>query len=144
MLIKTPKKNEHPRLLDIWEASVKATHHFLTLNTINELKPCVLKDYFPAVTLFCGYNDKQQITGFGGVKDYKLEMLFIDPSYRGQGIGKSLLHYAIIHFNVNEVDVNEQNIQAVGFYLRQGFKIIARSPIDGQGKPYPLLHMQLE
>jgi len=39
--------------------------------------------------------------------------------------------------------VNEQNEQAVGVYLRLGFKIVGRSPLDGTGKPYPILHMQL-
>jgi hypothetical protein len=33
--------------------------------------------------------------------------------------------------------VNEQNVQAVGFYLHMGFEIVARSELDGTGKPYP-------
>jgi hypothetical protein len=41
------------------------------------------------------------------------------------------------------VDVNEQNGQAVGFYLRMGFATEGRSELDGMGKPYPLLHMRL-
>ena len=38
---------------------------------------------------------------------------------------------------------NEQNEQAVGFYLHMGFKVSGRSPVDDFGKPYPLLHMRL-
>jgi putative acetyltransferase len=41
------------------------------------------------------------------------------------------------------VDVNEQNEQAVGFYLKMGFQVEGRSDEDGFGKPYPLLHMRL-
>jgi putative acetyltransferase len=41
------------------------------------------------------------------------------------------------------VDVNEQNEQALGFYRHLGFEVVGRSPLDGQGKPYPLLHMTL-
>lgn len=37
----------------------------------------------------------------------------------------------------------EQNSQALGFYQHIGFSIIGRSELDGQGKPYPLLHMEL-
>lgn len=70
-------------------------------------------------------------------------MLFIDPYLRGQGIAKMLLQFAIDHLNVTNVDVNEQNIQAVGFYKHFGFKVISRSELDGTGKPYPILHMQL-
>jgi putative acetyltransferase len=39
--------------------------------------------------------------------------------------------------------VNEQNPQAVGFYEHIGFLITGRSTLDGQGKPFPLLHMKL-
>lgn len=41
------------------------------------------------------------------------------------------------------VDVNEQNPQAVGFYLHYGFVQTGRSPLDGEGRPFPLLHMSL-
>lgn len=120
------------------------THHFLTQEAIAELKPCVLNDYFPMVNLFCSLNDKQIITDFAGVHRNKLEMLFVAPHLRGQGIGKALLNHAITHFNINCVDVNEQNTQATEFYLHQSFKIIGRSPSDVQGKPYPLLHLRIQ
>lgn len=40
------------------------------------------------------------------------------------------------------LDVNEQNEQAVGFYLHMGFEVAGRSELDGTGKPYPLLHLR--
>ena len=39
------------------------------------------------------------------------------------------------------VDVNEQNDDAVGFYASLGFSVVGRSPTDGGGRPFPLLHM---
>jgi putative acetyltransferase len=39
-------------------------------------------------------------------------------------------------------DVNEQNAQAVGFYVRMGFVETGRSPLDSQGRPYPLIHLR--
>lgn len=45
--------------------------------------------------------------------------------------------------NVTHVDVNEQNPQAIGFYEHIGVKVTGRSPLDGQRKPFPLLHMTL-
>lgn len=54
--------------------------------------------------------------GFMGVYETTLEMLFVDNQYQGKGIGKELLTYAIQRLGINKVDVNEQNIQAVGFY----------------------------
>lgn len=50
---------------------------------------------------------------------------------------------AIHEFGAVELDVNEQNPQAIGFYARMGFDVVGRSERDGTGKPYPILHMQL-
>ncbi len=44
---------------------------------------------------------------------------------------------------MTKVDVNEQNPQAVGFYEHMGFRLVSKSELDGEGKPYPILHMQL-
>ncbi|QLK88325.1 GNAT family N-acetyltransferase [Arsenophonus endosymbiont of Aphis craccivora] len=76
-------------------------------------------------------------------KENRLEMLFISTISRGKGIGKALLQYAVTNFAVNEVDVNEQNKQAIGFYQRHGFRIYDHSELDGEGNPFPLLHMRL-
>lgn len=81
--------------------------------------------------------------GFCGIHDGNIEMLFISPDARGKGVGALLAAYAIKSLGATKVDVNEQNEQALGFYLHIGFSVIGRSPIDGQGKPYPLLHMAL-
>ena len=85
-------------------------------------------------------DDDGQLVGFIGVADGKIEMLFLDPSVRGQGGGKLLLNHALTVFGASALDVNEQNIQVVGFYLHQGFQITGRSALDSTGKPYPLLH----
>lgn len=44
---------------------------------------------------------------------------------------------------VREADVNERNPQARGFCERLGFRVRGRSGTDGQGCPYPILHMRL-
>jgi len=40
------------------------------------------------------------------------------------------------------VDVNEQNPDAIKFYLAAGFTIVGRSPLDSGGRPFPLLHLR--
>ena len=69
-------------------------------------------------------------------------MLFIHPHFRGQGIGKCLLKFAMDELNAQALDVNLQNPQAIGFYFKQGFEIVGRSEKDGMGQPYPLLHLR--
>lgn len=143
MIIAQVGKADHLKLIEIWEASVKATHDFLAENDRLELKPLILEQYFDAVHLSCVKNSDGDILGFCGVHGDNIEMLFIAPDARGKGIGAMLTTYAITELGAVKVDVNEQNEQALGFYRHLGFKVTGRSPVDGQGKAYPLLHMTL-
>ena len=137
-------KTEYKEVLDVWEASVRATHHFLKEEDIKYFKPLILNHYLDAVELRCVRNSNKKIIGFLGVANQNLEMLFIHPEYRGKKIGKTLLDYSIENLSVTKVDVNEQNEQALGFYQYYGFEIISRSELDASGKPYPILHMKLK
>ena len=137
------QESEYPEVVEVWEASVRATHHFLRPGDIEFFKPLILKEYLKMVELKAARDSENKIIGFLGVAGRSIEMLFIHPDYRGQGIGKALLRFACEKYNTNLVDVNEQNEQAVGFYEHYGFKIVGRSPLDGLGKPYPILHMEL-
>lgn len=141
--IDTIAKAEYNKVVELWEASVRATHHFLKEEDIAYFKPLILNTYLDAVELRCIRNDAKEIIGFLGAADQNLEMLFIHPDYRGKRIGQTLLQYSIEQLNVIKVDVNEHNEQAVGFYEHFGFEVIARSELDASGKPYPTLHMEL-
>jgi len=143
MNIEAVVKDDYLVLIEIWEASVRATHHFLSEETIVELKPLILEQYFDAVHLHCSKDDAGAITGFSGVQEGNIEMLFISPEARGSGVGASLLAHAVQKQGAAKVDVNEQNKQALGFYEHLGFKVVGRSELDGQGRAYPLLHMVL-
>jgi len=140
-----PQKNEYPALLDVWESSVRATHHFLKKNDIEIFKKIIQeKDVFNHVNLTCARDINNNILGIMGVSQDKLEMLFIDALFIGHGIGKLLLRHAITNLNIAKVDVNEQNEQALKFYEHFGFKVTSRSELDETGKPYPILHMQIQ
>ena len=142
MKIEPAQTGDYPALIALWEASVRATHHFLQEEDIATLKPLILEHYFDAVRLYCARQDGV-IVGFIGVAEGNIEMLFIAPEARGGGVGRQLVDHAIRCLGATRVDVNEQNAQAVGFYQHLGFEMTGRSPLDGQGKPYPLLHMAL-
>ncbi|MBO3697686.1 GNAT family N-acetyltransferase [Roseivirga sp. E12] len=137
------KKEEYPEIVEVWEASVRATHDFLRAEDIQYFKPLILNTYLDAVDLRCIKDSKGKILGFLGVVDQSIEMLFLHPDAIGKGIGRQLLNYAIETFGANKVDVNEQNPEAVKFYQHCGFRVVSRSPLDPLGKPYPILHLSL-
>lgn len=143
MQINTATKNDYFTLIEIWESSVRATHDFLSEDHIQSLKPLILEHYFDAVDLRVAKDEDDHIVGFIGVAEQNIEMLFISPSHRGKGIGALLVKNAIKHQRARKVDVNEQNPNAAGFYQHMGFRVVGRSPLDGQGKPFPLLHLEL-
>ncbi|MBK8904395.1 MAG: GNAT family N-acetyltransferase [Anaerolineaceae bacterium] len=134
---------DYPRTIEVWETSVRATHDFVAEADIHVFRPIVAAALPVIENLACVRDHAGQLAGFVAVVNGKVEMLFLDPRCRGQGAGRRLLEYAINAFDAVELDVNEQNPQAIGFYLHLGFEVVGRSELDGTGKPYPLLHMRL-
>ncbi|WP_412467631.1 GNAT family N-acetyltransferase [Pedobacter sp. KLB.chiD] len=136
-------KKDYEKLIEVWEGSVRATHHFLSEQDIVGYRWLILYEYFDQVKL---YNIKVEgeIMGFIGINGKSIQMLFIHPDARGKGLGKRLIDFAKQEHDVNIVDVNEQNKQAVGFYQKLGFVTIERSEVDGAGKPFPVLSMELK
>ncbi len=139
--ITSTSKSEYPELMRVWEASVRATHHFLKEEDILLFRKLIPEKYLDAIQLYVVRDVDNKILGFLGVSEDNIEMLFIHPDVHGKGIGSALLSYAVNELHLRKVDVNEQNEQAVGFYLRKGFSVVNRSELDGTGKPYPILHL---
>lgn len=137
-------ESQHVEIADVWEASVRATHDFLHEEDILFFRELILEKYVHSAKIECIKNKANKIVGFISVAKQNIDMLFIHPDYRGKGVGKFFMEYAIETKQANKVDVNEQNNQAVGFYQYFGFKTVTRSELDPTGKPYPVLHMELK
>ncbi|MFG0238205.1 acetyltransferase [Brevibacillus porteri] len=133
------------QLVDIWYRAVCCTHHFLTQEDIEFYKNMVKNEALSAVEVWMEINEKKEPVGFIGLDGTKIEMLFVDPEYHGKGIGSRLLEHAERKYGPHlKVDVNEQNEGAHAFYKRYGFVQTGRSELDGSGKPFPLLHLDLQ
>ena len=130
-------------LLDIWEGSVRATHHFLSDAEIDRIREYVPQALTGVKHLIVAKNDRGEPVAFMGTEHSRLEMLFLSASERGKRIGTRLLQYGVQNYGIREVTVNEQNPQAVGFYEHFGFQTYKRTDLDEQGDPYPLLYMKL-
>ena len=128
-------------LLGIWEASVRASHHFLTEEDIRSLRPQAEEAIRQIETLWAVDCDDVRI-GFMGIQSGKIEMLFLHPDYFRKGIGRALIQKAVSEAGAEYVDVNEQNPAAVKFYEKMGFRTFRRDSTDDQGNPFPILRMK--
>lgn len=142
--IRSVTKADYPEIMEVWEASVRATHHFLSEEWIMEHRPLILNQYLDMVDLSCVKDTSDKLIAFLGTAEGNVEMLFVHPDSFGKGVGKALMQHAIESQGATKVDVNEDNPQACGFYKSMGFEVDSRSDLDGQGNPYPILHMTLK
>lgn len=129
-------------LVDVWERSVRATHDFLLPGEVERLR-AVVPDALEGVPRLLVAEAAGTPVGFLGADGDFVEMLFVDPGWRGRGVGRVLMSRATEALGAREVSVNEQNPQAVGFYEHLGFSAFRRTPVDDDGRPYPLLYMRL-
>lgn len=145
MHVRPARADDRERLVDVWERSVRATHHFLTEHDIVALRPLVAEELASDTVDWWVLTaaDPGEPIGFLGVVGATIEGLFIDPDHLGRGGGKLLVaHAQCLAGAALSVDVNEQNDAAVAFYQAAGFSVVGRSPVDAAGRPFPILHMK--
>ena len=140
-LIRASVPGEAERLFEIWQAAVAATHDFVSAEDKAEIAVIVREQYLPNAPLWVIVDAADRPLGFMGMTGSTMDSLFIDPEHAGRGLGRAMVDHARSLASGLRVDVNEQNLAAVGFYRRLGFREAGRSPLDDGGRPYPLLHM---
>ena len=144
MHVRLARGEDRDRLLEVWERSVRATHHFLTDADVQALRPLVAQEVASdALQWWVVSSNEDPVIGFLGLTTGAIEALFIDPTFHGRGGGKLLVAHAqaLAGDGALTADVNEQNDAAVGFYKAIGFSVVGRSPTDAGGRPFPILHM---
>lgn len=145
-------------LAELWNGSVRTTHHFLSETDIHGLRPYVDEALrqVPVLGVAVGVADRTEggnntpegeeniPVGFVGIAEGKIEMLFVAPEHIGKGVGKRLMQWAVGEKGATMIDVNEQNAHAAAVYRHRGFRVYSRSEYDDQGNPFPILRMRLE
>ncbi|WP_456062131.1 acetyltransferase [Croceibacterium mercuriale] len=135
----TPLDGE--RVLEIWRNAVDATHDFLQPADRLAIEREVVGS-LPSAPLWISVDAEDRAMGFMLLDGAHMEALFVDPLHAGRGVGRALVDHAIASCGVLTTDVNEQNVRAMGFYRYLGFAPTGRSPVDGQDRPYPLVHLR--
>ncbi|HEY0594854.1 acetyltransferase [Sphingopyxis sp.] len=140
MKIRASTPADGARAVEIWRDAVDATHDFLTPEDRVAIEDEV-RGFLPAAPLWLAVDENDRPVAFMLLDGNSMEALFIDPSWRGKGVGKALVDHAVELHGAISTEVNEQNDQAVGFYRHLGFVPTGRSERDGQGRAYPLIHL---
>ena len=141
MKIRRGTSADLPRAIEIWRSAIDATHQSLSTADRSEIDVLVTEQFLPNVDLWIAADDADRPMALLVMEKAKIEALFVDPEVHGQGYGSLLVDHAASIEPELTVDANEQASKALAFYLRRGFRIVGRSPTDGQGRPYPLVHL---
>lgn len=180
-----PSPAELDALTALWEASVRATHDFLSEEDIPFFRQMVRNEALAAVDLYvirdtddrtdraCGSggtdgtdgadgnrgstaasptgetgrdsraNEFGGFTAFAGVAGDMLEMLFVAPGARGQGIRPATREPR--HTALRRAAGRRQRAEPAGrgFLRTDGIPHRRRDATDPSGRPYPILHMEL-
>lgn len=130
-------------MINVWEKSVRATHHFINPEEVDRLKELVKQIDFNSYLVYC-LTSGNKVLGFLGVEDSVIETLFLDPDHIGQKQGAKLMRFALNELKADKVNVNEQNLDAIKFYSKFGFITYERTEKDSDGNDYPILKMKLK
>ena len=129
-------------LTNLWERSVKTSHHFLNLKEIEKIKQYVPNELRKVAKLFVAIEKSNVLLAFIGIKDNMIQMLFVDDKYVRKGIGSKLVDYVIDNYDIKYVEVNVDNLIAHKFYLNKGFKDLKRKEYDDYNDPYSIIIMK--
>ncbi|WP_435102108.1 GNAT family N-acetyltransferase [Arhodomonas sp. AD133] len=121
-------------VLGIWlEASIQA-HAFVDRGFWEASLPAMRQTYIPASETYV-HAEADRVTAFMCLDGDTLAALFVDPAHQRCGIGERLLAKAKALHNRLTLTVYKENLQAVRFYLANGFTIIGEQRDEHTGHP---------
>jgi len=138
--IRQSRLTDVARVIDIWRGAVDATHDFLTAAAREEIDAAACA-YLAEASLWVLVDATDRPMAFSAVTGSNMDALFVAPEARGRGLGSMLVRHALSLSPTLTTQVNEQNAQAMGFYLQLGFKPVGRDAFDGSGRPYPIVQL---
>lgn len=141
--IRASRPEDGGRAVEIWRRAVDATHDFLSPQDRSAIDEMVC-GFLPQAPLWLAVDADDYPLAFMFIDNGHMQALFVDPAHRGTGVGAALVRHGLTLHPKMTTDVNEQNGQAVGFYEKMGFRRTGRSPVDDQGRPYPLIHLEYQ
>lgn len=116
--------NELETISKIWMEVNIEVHHFIKESYWTEYSESV-KASLNDATIYL-YKQDRRICAFLGMVDCYIAGIFVDKRFRKNGIGKELLTAVKKDYESLELSVYVKNVQAINFYLAQGFTCIKK------------------
>jgi len=138
--IRQSRPGDVARVIEIWRGAVDATHDFLTAADREEIDAAACA-YLAEASLWVVVDKTNRPMAFSAITGSNMDALFVAAEARGRGLGAMLVRHALSLSPSLSTQVNEQNLQAMGFYLKFGFRPVRRDAHDDSGRPYPLVHL---
>lgn len=124
-MIKKLDENDVDTIMKIWLEASKIAHDFIDKQYWIDKYEVVKKEYIPNSETFV-YKENEEIKGFISIINKSfIGALFIENKYQGRGIGSKLIDFITEKFNELTLTVYKDNLNAVTFYKKKGFKIIS-------------------
>lgn len=123
-MIRKMKDLELEKVSQIWLDSNLEAHDFIDKNFWLDNYP-IVKEQFKTAEIYV--DAESEVKGFVGLQDDYIAGIFVEKSYRNQGIGKKLINFLKKNHQELSLDVYDKNIRAKQFYERNGFEVSTQS-----------------
>ena len=123
-MIRKMKDSELEKVSQIWLDSNLEAHDFIDKNFWLDNYPMV-KEQFKTAEIYV--DAESEVKGFVGLQGDYIAGIFVEKSYRNQGIGKKLINFLKKNHQELSLDVYDKNIRAKQFYEKNGFEVSTQS-----------------
>lgn len=111
-------------IMELWLRVTVASHAFLPEEFWRQRVPAVRRSYVSKGVNYLWEEEGRLVAFMTLLREDFIGGLFVDGQYQGRGIGTALVQMAKEKTDVLELDVYALNQPAIGFYDKQGFRII--------------------
>ncbi len=123
-MIRKMKDSELEKISQIWLDSNLEAHNFIDKNFWLD-NYSMVKEQFKTAEIYV--DAESEVKGFVGLQDDYIAGIFVEKSYRNQGIGKKLINFLKKNHQELSLDVYDKNIRAKQFYEKNGFEVSTQS-----------------
>jgi ribosomal protein S18 acetylase RimI-like enzyme len=123
-MIRKMKDSELEKVSQIWLDSNLEAHNFIDKNFWLD-NYSMVKEQFKTAEIYV--DAESEVKGFVGLQDDYIAGIFVEKSYRNQGIGKKLINFLKKNHQELSLDVYDKNIRAKQFYEKNGFEVSTQS-----------------